>query len=417
MALPRKPLAGAPREKSESATALLPALAAVLPSIPAGDERARFAAFFAAAGEAIDALSELDFSRYEKEEIGTADLSVWEALAPVVRDTLVDVNKLLSVTREQFPDTAVVASDDSDAAFDEMFAEPSAAPAAPKAPAKVSAPLSPVNAAVDSIQAIASSLAREVTAFGEGIRKPVVMADRWNLLSHLSEFRGKFRAGIGEMVFQAASAFAATKKEHVVPGYREDIEEAVRLRRLLAVLASVVRAENAKLQEEGPAEARLRALRLVRDVETFRRSEGWVSLRAADKRSFIEARAELGRLADDPQSKPKALKLAVEGLDKFLDSLSIINRRETLGVHDREALAGSSLHLEKAEEALTYEPARARFELAAALAAAQRLYGRDRELDGLLRAARKLDAMTLAPSAIPQVAAALRGKLAAMPSP
>lgn len=417
MALPRKPLAGAPREKSESATTLLPALAAVLPAIPAGDARERFGAFFGAASEAIDALSELDFSRYEKEEIGTADLSVWEALAPVVRDTLVDVNKLLSVTRAQFPEEATVAADDSDAAFDEMFAEPTEQKAAPKPTPRPAAPVSPVASAVGSIQAIAGSLAREVTAFGEGIRKPVVMADRWNLLSHLSEFRGKFRAGIGEMVFQAASAFEQTKKEHVVPGYREDIEEAVRLRRLLAVLASVVRAENVKLQEEGPAEARLRALRLVRDVETFRRSEGWVSLRAADKRSFIEARAELSRLANDPQSKPKALKLAVEGLDKFLDSLSIINRRETLGVHDREALAGTSLHLEKAEEALTHEPGRARFELAAALAAAQRLYGRDRDLDGLLRAARKLDAMTLAPGSIPQVIDALRGKLAAMPSP
>ncbi len=416
MALPRKPLAGAPRERTESAHALLPALAAVLAAIPDGAERRRFELFFAASTEAIDALSDLDFSRYEKEEIGTADLSVWEALAPVVRDTLVDVNKLLSVSRAQFPELAEAAPDDSDAAFDEMFGEPSAAPVVRK-PAKRAAPVSPARAAVDAIQAIASSLAREVTAFGEGIRKPVVMADRWNLLAHLSEFRGKFRAGIGEMVFQAAGAFSDVKKEQVVPGYREDIDEAVRLRRLLAVLSSVVRAENTRLQEEGPAEARLRSLRLVRDVETFRRSEGWTSLRAADKRSFIEARAELAKLANDPSSKPRALKLAVEGLDKFLDSLSIINRRETLSVHDREALAASALHLEKSEGALGVEPARARFELAAALAAAQRLYGRDRDLDGLLRSARRIDAMTLAPDSIPQVIEALRVKLAAMPSP
>ena len=405
-AAPRPPDAGAPE--------LSPALRQALAAIPTGEDRGRFVAFFEAAAVAIDALGELDFARYEKEEIGTADLSVWEALAPVIRDTIVDVNALLTVVKERLPGPAAVAGGDADAAFDEMFGEAPAA-AAP-APRPAAAPRGKVDEAAGVIHAIAGSLAREVTAFGEGIRKPVVMADRWNLLAHLSEFRGKFRAGIGEMVFQGAQAFAPVRKEEVVPGYHDEIDEAVQLRRTLAVLAGLVRAENEKLQGEGPAEARLRALRLLRDVDTFRRSQAWGLLRPGDKRSFIQARGELATLANDVAAKPKALKLAVEGLDKFLDSLSVINRRETLTVHDREALAAAALGLERAELALP-DASRAAAELAGGLGAAQRLYGRDRALDGLLRSLRRLDVAALSAPQLRAVLDAVRARIAQVPPP
>src|SRR5689334_5051499 len=253
MALLRKqPGAAATQLPPGSHAELLPALRAVLKLIPKGDYE-HFEAFFLAADTAIDALGELDFSEYEREEIGSADLSVWEALAPVIRDTIVDVNKLLTVVKQEIPEEPVTEEAGSDDAFDDAFG--GGGEAAPKEKKKAAGPADPrkkVKDAQQIIHAIAGALAKEVTAFGEGIRKPVVMADRWNLLAHLGEFRGKFRAGIGEMVFLGASAFSPVRKDQVVPRYREETEDAAALRRTLAVLASVVRAENEKLQAEDP---------------------------------------------------------------------------------------------------------------------------------------------------------------------
>lgn len=419
MPAPRKqPVRTRPPEEG-APPALLPALQEVIALLPPGEDQRRLAAVFGAAVVAIEALGELDFSDYEREEIGSADLSVWEALAPVIRDTIVDVNALLNVVKQEIPELAPdapAAPAEADVALDDFFGEP--AKVAPSPGPGVADPQRKVREAEEIILAIASSLAREVTAFGEGIRKPVVMADRWNLLSHLGEFRGKFRAGIGEMVFLGASAFAPVRKDHVVPFYQEETREAVTLRRTLTVLSGVVRAENAKLQLEEPPEARLRALRLLRDLETFRTSSAYPLLRPGDKRSFIKSRAELLALANDPGSKPKAMKLSVEGLDKFLDSLSVINRRETLIVHDREALAAAALCLERSEAAVVAgDLPRARLHCTGAAGAGQRLYGRDRELDTVLRGLRKIDIATLGLPQLRKLGELIRFRIAAVPAP
>src|SRR5205814_2280125 len=75
----------------------------------------------------------------------------------------------------------------------------------------------------------------------------------------------------------------------------------------------------------------------------------------------------------------------VEGFAKFLDSMAVINRREILINHDREAFAECGTLLEQAASYLDKrEYGRASSRMSQALAVAARLFGRDRTLDDYL---------------------------------
>ncbi|HZX93761.1 MAG TPA: hypothetical protein VFE90_04550 [Myxococcales bacterium] len=72
---------------------------------------------------------------------------------------------------------------------------------------------------------------------------------------------------------------------------------------------------------------------------------------------------------------------------RFLDSMSVVSRRENLRLHDRAQLARAGRHLETAQFQLATAEV-ARRELSVAVRAAGALYGRDAQLDAYLRAQR-----------------------------
>jgi hypothetical protein len=85
------------------------------------------------------------------------------------------------------------------------------------------------------------------------------------------------------------------------------------------------------------------------------------------------------------------IKNAVENLARFLDSMSVVSRRENLRLHDRAQLAKAGRHLEAAQFNMG-TPEVSRKELADAVRAASALYGRDIQLDAYLRAQRHFPA-------------------------
>jgi hypothetical protein len=95
---------------------------------------------------------------------------------------------------------------------------------------------------------------------------------------------------------------------------------------------------------------------------------------------------------------------------RFLESLSVINRRENLRLHDREQLAAAGRALESARQRLA-QPARARIALVESVRAAFALYGRDAQLDAYLRAQRHFPVEWVAdpelPAEIERIAALL----------
>src|SRR3989442_14653727 len=56
-----------------------------------------------------------------------------------------------------------------------------------------------------TVFAVCGALRQDVARLGERLRNPTVVADPWNLVADLLEFRGRLRAGIREMIFDVAA--------------------------------------------------------------------------------------------------------------------------------------------------------------------------------------------------------------------
>ncbi|HZR09493.1 MAG TPA: hypothetical protein VFA79_12995, partial [Myxococcales bacterium] len=144
-----------------------------------------------------------------------------------------------------------------------------------------------------------------------------------------------------------------------------------------------------------PADRVLPALQdALKDLHAFSRTRALTHLRTSDKRIFLETRATLYRLARESPPRLREVVQAAENLARFLDSMSVLSRRENLRLHDRANLTRANRHAETAQLNLG-TPEVARRELEAALEAASTLYGRDVHLDAYLRAQRHFPAQWL----------------------
>src|SRR5918996_663673 len=81
---------------------LSPRLEQVLQAIPDRAFAERLRKVYVAAAQAVVQLADMDLVKYESTGTERApDLSLWEEMAPVIRDTVMDVNAMVSVLREQ----------------------------------------------------------------------------------------------------------------------------------------------------------------------------------------------------------------------------------------------------------------------------------------------------------------------------
>ena len=374
--------------------------------------RMRINMLLMAAAESIFKLADLDLIRHESgaEDRTSHSLVVWEELAPVMAETVQSANALLLTAQAAFPASpSKDLADDLDAAF------------GPEERAEIAAeePETDEQEIASLVDAVASGLHRDVTHLGERLRNPTVMADPWNLISDLLEFRGRMRAGIGELIYQICLRVDATvERAEVVPGYAADLESAVLLRAAATNLAFLFRG-HAKRIGASPDERIQAALGdALKDIAAFSRTRGLAALRTADKRIFLETRDSLRGLLAEPEPRPREIKGAVENMARFLDSLSVISRRENLRLHDRWRLAASGRLLESTQEAVGGgDLARARLHLTAAARATWARYGRDAQLDAYLRTQRHFPVEWLADGEIEGEAERLGGLLAGVAQP
>jgi hypothetical protein len=291
-------------------------------------------------------------------------------MAPVIRDTVVDVNALLNVVREQ-------------------FAVRPAGAAGSGAPLTATVEARRAKDASELLLGWMQQLAQGVTQLGETMRNPAVVSDRWTLLSEIQRLRERFREQIGSLVFESASAFGPVTRQQVVPGNEAEVKAAVMVRAIVADLSRIVSARMSKVREAEPEDVQWNAQQLQTELDAFGRTAAYKNLRAQDKRHIIELRVQAGQLAiQDSPAKSEVLSV-VEELDTFVRSLSSVNQRQLLITHDREVWAGCGVRLERAVGLWGSDPAGAAKALAEAAASAQSLYGRDPRLDGFLRKARK----------------------------
>jgi len=347
--------------------------------------RDRVTLLLLAAAEAIVKLADLTLVRQEAdEEQGGHTLALWEELAPVMSDTVQHVNEVIGGASSQFPPPPEDENTDLDAAFGPGWGTP----------AKGDVPREREEEIAGLVSAFCSAMRGDVTRLGDRLRNPTVMSDPWMLIQDLLEFRGRVRAALGELIFQVCSFVAIVEREEVVPGYLVELQNSLLVREATGNLAFLFRGHARRIAGLS-GERMLGALQdALKDVHAFSRTRALPLLRTSDKRIFLETRATLYRLAKRSPVAAKEISQSVENLARFLDSLSVISRRENLRLHDRAKLADARQQVEGAQLAVG-TPDSAREKLFAALEAASALYGRDLHLDTYLRAQRHFPARWL----------------------
>jgi len=355
--------------------------------------RQRVSTLLVAAADAILQLSDMDLVRHESdEEIGHHTLAVWEELAPVMGATVESVNKMVVTAQKAFPPPPEKDVADN---LDDAFG-PSSGDQVHDVEELEGTDLE----IAKLLSAVASGMRRDVARLGERLRTPSVVADPWNLVSDLLEFRGRLRAGIGELIYQVCLYVEELERIDVVPGYAADLEQGLLLRQASTNLAFLFRGHTKRIGASSDERIVAALQDALKDLHSFSRTRGLPALRTSDKRIFLETRAQLYRLVKGAPLQARDIKLGVENLARFLDSLSVVSRRENLRIHDRAQLAAAGRALETAQSSIG-DPAQARSQLTAALSAAQALYGRDVQLDAYLRAQRHFPVDWLTDAEVP----------------
>ncbi|MFZ5469155.1 MAG: hypothetical protein ACOZIN_06905 [Myxococcota bacterium] len=362
--------------EAEGLLTLSPRLEEVLGGLPDREYAAKLRQVYLAAATAIQRLSDIDLVKYESAAVESSpDLALWEEMAPVIRDTVVDVNALLMVIREHFPAHPPGGLGDVLARVAEEAGKPVDAHRAGQAE--------------EALQAACNALAQQVTQLGERMRSPQVVSDRWNLLADLQAFRSRFREEIGTMVYDTASAFVEVHRKDVVPFYDEEVAAAVGVRAAVADLIRVLQARRASVDEAELEDVQWNVQQLQKELDAFGRTAAYRAMRAQDKRVLVEFRQTLNEHGQRPHLAQKELKALVEPFVQFVESLAQVNQREIFLWHDREVSAACGVMIERALQQAASDLKLACATFSQAITRAHGLYGRENELDAYLRRAKK----------------------------
>ncbi len=310
-----------------------------------------------AAARTISQLGELDLVQYEEPDVdGTADLSMWETVAPIIGSTISEVNTLSAQIEASFP-------------VGERLTDPR-------------------HLEVETVVQTASmELKAEVMNFGMRVRDPSVVGDRWNLITELQIFRFRFRDRIGKMVWEVANVFGELKRREVEPGYDQALGATLVVRAMTADLRRLMRVRIHKVGDAQPGDMLAQAQQMAKELNAFGRTAAWRALRAQDKKGILEFRGKVRELiASGAPSKIDLLQL-IEPFVEFVDGFGGINQREILVQHDQEVLASVGVALERAMSIDSPGERLAAFK--EAVDSGQALYGRSHDFDTFLRHLRK----------------------------
>jgi len=377
---------------------LPPRLKALLEELTHRELASRLERVYRAAALAIDRLGHLNIVKYEPttlEETAGADLSLWETMAPAIRDTLVDVNALVSAIHEAFPPPAEAAREDAwePAGVDERLAR------------EVEVVLG----------ACAGRLSRRVADLGQRVRRPEVVSDRWALMAELQSFRADFRAQVGDLVYLTAAAFADVRREDVVPGYQGQVAAAAVLRGAVAELRRSLQSRLEKAAATSPREVPGMARRLEEMLAAFAGMNASLTMKTRDKRLVVELRERLRALAALPEVPAAELQTPMEPFLGELGRVGAELTQRTLAAHDRAVWAACGARLEQAAMHLFLASPGGERVLREAVAVAEALYGRAPVFDAFLRKMRPNLEQSFNDTELRETLEVFRERLAALP--
>ncbi len=316
-----------------------------------------------AVAQAMEQLQAINLVSLEPPDEGSADLSLWEHMAPAVRDTVKQVNTVCDLIDVEFPEhttrSGVFSAETSD---DRVEAE---------------------SALV--FRAVAQHLKKDVAKVGSLLRRPELVASPWALLGELQRLREEFRKRMGDAVYLSAGANAAIRREEVVPGAHREVQRALVYRTSVADLDRSVKSR-LEVKDDGAKTAQA----LLTDFELFTLMPGWKHVRAEPKRLMLVAKRELKRVvAKGGPVTPAALSALTEPVLSALREWSAELSAVLLASHDRRVWAELTDKLEQVLLHMQLDTGGASLPLAAAAAVAEKLRGREERFDVFLRVLRK----------------------------
>lgn len=292
-------------------------------------------------------------------EEGTADLSLWEQMAPAVADTVASINGFTVVIDQEFPEqssrTGVFSTERSD-----ERAEAEAALV---------------------FRTVGSHLKKELQQVRDMVRRPELMASRWALLEELQRLRADFRRRVGDAVYLSAAATGTVRREDVVPGAQQEVQRALLYRATAADLLKQVKARLDRADE--PLPRLVDALRS--DLDLFASMPAWRHVHAGPKRHLLLVKAVLGHEQLTRPAVDEAVRSLLDALADVSDELT----REVLSSHDLQVIVDAAFRLEQARLHVKLGTGAEGWAFGAALSIVEKLRGRDERLDLLVRDARR----------------------------
>ena len=341
-----------------------------------------------AGAKAIEQLASVNLVNLEPPDEGSADLSLWEQMAPAVRDTVKQVNVFCDVIDEEFPEhttrSGVFSAETSD---DRAEAE---------------------SALV--FRAVAMHLKNDVAKVGSLLRRPELVASPWALLGELQRMREEFRKRVGDAAYLSAAASGVVRREEVVPGALKEVQRALVYRTSVADLRRSVQAR----LEYGKNDGLKTAQALLTDFELFTSMPGWRHVRAEPKRQMLITKRELKKLIARGTLPTSELQPLIDPVMTGLNELAAELTLLMLPSHDRMVWAELTMKLEQVLLHMQLDTGGASLPLSSAAASAEKLRGRDEKFDSFLRLLRKEPVDELPPQRVAAVFEIFRDQLRAL---
>ncbi len=317
-----------------------------------------------ASGRCIERLAAINLVALEPADAdeGSADLALWEKMAPVVGETVVAVNEVCTVIDESFPPSRSRASLFDGGEGSDQRAEFEAT--------AVFRTLSPL-------------IKKEVADVGALMRRPELLSSPWELLAELQRLRSQIRSRVSDGVYLSAGALGAVSRDEVVPGYAQEVLRALSFRATESALRRT--AENRLAS--GTSGATL-ARNVEADFEVLSAMPAWRHVKIETKRAMLRLRAQLKEAAGRASTVEEVGALVRPMLEVLAATSFELSRGVLIG-HDRNARNLALRRAEQAELHLVLETGAAGWALEAAFDAAQTLRGCNEFIDDLLRNAAK----------------------------
>lgn len=373
-----------PQVDEATASFLGPRGLAAVSSVPGIEERTRLLTALGIVTEALATVDRIELTPYELVEDETPSLVAWNALAPVVKDALVACHRAARRMLELFPDAprANTVDFEIDAAFDAWGGFELPAPIRDNRDSEIDDIMAGADGArsftgtIPAVSTLLSMLQSDIASFGERLRNPRVVADRWFLLGELHEMKTKCAQALEAVVASLLGPYTHDDLQLVLPRFAGAARRAVKLRTAMMDLSYDVERLDSAAQTDDVLSVEGVRHGLILRLKAFAELPAYRFLRPLDRREVNRCRVRLNRLELE-EGTLRLFRQELEGFSKFLEVMRSINDREVLEARDRSALMTARMLLESEEHELAVQPI------------LEEVYGRDRELDLLVRALRR----------------------------